>query len=284
MSFEDQVKLQRPFRIRRSLRELVHKPSLSRSNRYSLKLPPLPSYDTNTEEYAYDILYECQRGSLSVGYSSKTLLQFDPNPWCDANMGFTPMNIENYQLPDPTWQWVSKNWMIDMTDDVDESGWQYALKFHGADWHGNYKHFRSFVRRRRWIRLRYRNKRNKETSTENEVMTKTLVDVEDASSSQPSSSSFNHQEFMEQLQRCRLDREKMFMLNNAIQSGHEDYITEKISVYLNMLDFEDTKYSLLTILFSKKSFNQLTTEEKKAIQSLSYYSNVESLLEHVHVQ
>ncbi|KAG1454727.1 hypothetical protein G6F46_008476 [Rhizopus delemar] len=284
MSFEDQVKLQRPFRIRRSLRELVHKPSLSRSNRYSLKLPPLPSYDTNTEEYAYDILYECQRGSLSVGYSSKTLLQFDPNPWCDANMGFTPMNIENYQLPDPTWQWVSKNWMIDMTDDVDESGWQYALKFHGADWHGNYKHFRSFVRRRRWIRLRYRNKRNKETSTENEVMTKTLVDVEDASSSQPSSSSFNHQEFMEQLQRCRLDREKMFMLNNAIQSGHEDYITEKISVYLNMLDFEDTKYSLLTILFSKKSFNQLTTEEKKAIQSLSYYSDVESLLEHVHVQ
>ncbi|KAG0743143.1 hypothetical protein G6F57_008279 [Rhizopus arrhizus] len=284
MSFEEQVKLQRPFRIRRSLRELVHKPSLSRSNRYSLKLPPLPSHDTNTEEYAYDILYECQRGSLSVGYSSKTLLQFDPNPWCDANMRFTPMNIENYQLPDPTWQWVSKNWMIDMTDDVDESGWQYALKFHGADWHGNYKHFRSFVRRRRWIRLRYRNKRNVETSTENEVMTKTLVDVEDVSSSQPSSSSFNHQEFTEQLQRCRLDREKMFILNNAIQSGHEDYITEKISAYLNMLDFEDTKYSLLTLLFSKKSFNQLTTEGKKAIQSLSYYSDVESLLEHVHVQ
>lgn len=27
--------------------------------------------------------------------------------------------------------------MIDMTGDVDEAGWQYALKFHGADWHGN---------------------------------------------------------------------------------------------------------------------------------------------------
>lgn len=50
---------------------------------------------------------------------------------------FTPMNIENYQLPDPTWQWVSKDWMIDMTEDVDEAGWQYALKFHGAVWHGN---------------------------------------------------------------------------------------------------------------------------------------------------
>lgn len=46
------------------------------------------------------------------------------------------MNIENYQLPDPTWQWVSKDWMIDMTEDVDEAGWQYALKFHGAVWHG----------------------------------------------------------------------------------------------------------------------------------------------------
>lgn len=27
--------------------------------------------------------------------------------------------------------------MIDMTEDVDEAGWQYALKFHGAVWHGN---------------------------------------------------------------------------------------------------------------------------------------------------
>lgn len=26
--------------------------------------------------------------------------------------------------------------MIDMTEDVDEAGWQYALKFHGAAWHG----------------------------------------------------------------------------------------------------------------------------------------------------
>jgi hypothetical protein len=32
---------------------------------------------------------------------------------------------------------VSKDWMIDMTEDVDEAGWQYAIKFNGADWHGN---------------------------------------------------------------------------------------------------------------------------------------------------
>lgn len=31
-----------------------------------------------------------------------------------------------------------------MTDDVDESGWQYALKFHGADWHGKADSFLLF--------------------------------------------------------------------------------------------------------------------------------------------
>lgn len=41
-------------------------------------------------------------------FNNHSLLQFDPNPWCDADMKFTPMNTGNYQLPDPTWQWVKK--------------------------------------------------------------------------------------------------------------------------------------------------------------------------------
>lgn len=53
---------QRPFRIRKSLRELVHKPHISRTPRYSVTLPPLPAHDSKVEEYAYDVLYECQRG------------------------------------------------------------------------------------------------------------------------------------------------------------------------------------------------------------------------------
>ncbi|KAI7888720.1 uncharacterized protein EV154DRAFT_539171 [Mucor mucedo] len=86
---------QTSFRIRKSLRELVHKPRLHKSRRPINGLPALPAHDYNKEEYAYDVLYECQRG----------LLQFDPNPWCDADMRFTPMDVENYQLPDPTWEW-----------------------------------------------------------------------------------------------------------------------------------------------------------------------------------
>lgn len=53
---------QRPFRIRKSLRELVHKQRTPKSQRYSITLPPLPQHDPKTDEYAYDVLYECQRG------------------------------------------------------------------------------------------------------------------------------------------------------------------------------------------------------------------------------
>ncbi|KAI9279187.1 hypothetical protein BY458DRAFT_584984 [Sporodiniella umbellata] len=267
MSFrenETYIKLQRPFRIRKSLRGLV-KPTVSKSQ---VKLPPLPPHDPQIDEYVYDILYECQRGSLSVGYSSKTLLQFDPNPWCDADMKFTPMNTANYQLPDPTWQWVSKDWMIDMTEDVDEVGWQYSLKFHGADWHGNYKHFRSFVRRRRWIRLRHRSKKTNRSRP-------TLQ----PSSAQPSSTDVltQQQDFLTQLRYCRLDREKMKVLNQAIEAGHIDQIKDKMSEYINLLDFEDTKYAFLCLLIEHNV--QLSEENKKEIQSsLHFYSHLEELL------
>ncbi|CAG8586500.1 3918_t:CDS:2, partial [Dentiscutata heterogama] len=51
---------------------------------------------------------------------------------------------------------VHKEWLIDMSGDVDEEGWEYAPDFHCSCWHGCYKPLRSFVRRRRWIRLRRR--------------------------------------------------------------------------------------------------------------------------------
>ena len=53
---------QRSFRIKKSLKELVHKQHSPKSHRYSLTLPPLPPHDQKKDEYAYDVLYECQRG------------------------------------------------------------------------------------------------------------------------------------------------------------------------------------------------------------------------------
>jgi hypothetical protein len=75
------------------------------------------------------------------------------------------MDIHTYELPNPMWQWVSnhflsisyifcfrvepqpdnwhlsvkvnKDWLADMTGDVDESGWEYAFRFRQSTWHGN---------------------------------------------------------------------------------------------------------------------------------------------------
>ncbi|KAI7862817.1 hypothetical protein BDF14DRAFT_1850860 [Spinellus fusiger] len=111
---------QRPFQVRKTLKDILQKPKVHRQANVILPLPSLPPHDHTREEYIYDIVYECQRGSWIIGYSSKTLLQFDPHPWCDSDMRYTPMDTTTYQLPDPTWEWASKQWMVDMTDDVDE--------------------------------------------------------------------------------------------------------------------------------------------------------------------
>ncbi|KAI8376065.1 uncharacterized protein BYT42DRAFT_546794 [Radiomyces spectabilis] len=249
---------QRPFRIRKSLKELVYRPRVQKHRQVSLPLPPLPPHDHTRDEYVYDILYECQRG----------LLQFDPSPWCDADMRYTPMDPKTYQLPDPTWEWVSKDWMVDMTDDVDEdlkmtygAGWQYALKFHGAAWHGNYKHFRSFVRRRRWIRLRHRIQPQQNTQQQQQqpetdksitsVPTRTLVSVDRSEESCSSSHDDIHtreQQLFERMHQCRLDRERWDILQKELSSAgpdFEDLILHKARDYMAIFDFENYKQKFI---------------------------------------
>ncbi|UZJ53218.1 hypothetical protein CBS101457_002538 [Exobasidium rhododendri] len=81
------------------------------------------------ERFEYDVLYENQRGLMVFGipkFSAKTLFQWDPNAWTNAANGNSAYNIANAQLPDPSWEWVHPEWLIDMSGDVDESGWQYG--------------------------------------------------------------------------------------------------------------------------------------------------------------
>ncbi|CAO3630040.1 unnamed protein product [Cunninghamella blakesleeana] len=305
---------QRSFRIRKSLRDLTYKPRIHKRRQSSLPLPSLPSHLNDKDDYVYDILYECQRGSWLIGYSTKTLLQFDPNPWCDTNMKFTPMTPTTYQLPDPTWEWVSKEWMVDMTDDVDEAGWQYAVNFHGAVWHGNYKHFRSFVRRRRWIRLRHKingadalniknNKHDKLTNGKNkdQIKTRILVDVDDLQEEelqQPETSNTLHDDhFMKKLENCRLDRERISLLDSLITSLSEDQLNQmikdelKLKKYLDSLDFENSKRIIIQkIIDINHNNNQLkkpipltslSPEEKNLLQLLTFCSDIYTIL---HIQ
>lgn len=84
------------------------------------------------EKFEWDVLYENQRGMLFFGmpkFSARTLLQWDPAPWTDYRFQNSPYSIVNAQLPDPAWQWVYPEWVIDMAGDVDEQGWQYSGNF-----------------------------------------------------------------------------------------------------------------------------------------------------------
>jgi hypothetical protein len=105
-----------------------------------------------------EILYENQRGWFFFGlpfYSQRSLLQFDPPAWVNKDYHDSPVNITNAQLPDPSWQWAWQSWYVDMSDDVDEEGWQYSFSFvPKCGWHGTHPWFHSWVRRRRWVRLR----------------------------------------------------------------------------------------------------------------------------------
>lgn len=119
----------------------------------------LPSDPAPEGDFVYEFLYQHERGAFFLGtpkFSSKSLLPVDPDEWTDSRFETSAMDITDYELPDPSWEWVHKSWLVDMTGDVDEDGWEYAMTFHGSPWHGNYEIFRSFARRRRWLRLRKR--------------------------------------------------------------------------------------------------------------------------------
>lgn len=106
-----------------------------------------------------DILYENQRGWFFFGiplYSNQSLLNIDPAPWINARGKRSFVNITNAQVPDPSWEWAWKTWYVDMSGDVDDQGWQYAFAFSSSpsSWHGTHPFWHSFVRQRRWVRLR----------------------------------------------------------------------------------------------------------------------------------
>ncbi|ORX43856.1 hypothetical protein DM01DRAFT_1340609 [Hesseltinella vesiculosa] len=202
------------------------------------------------------------------------------------------MKPSTYQLPDPTWEWVNKDWMVDMTDDVDEAGWQYAVRFHGAVWHGNYKHFRSFVRRRRWIRLRHRITQGAADPVELPTSSKTtsapavgqLVDV-----GEPSHACSTSSDWPTQFAQCRLDRERIHTLTSLPPPEKLALLSNgaELMKYLHQLDFEDAKRLVLKDFLLAKyqpsldqpiPLSSLSTQEKIFIDSLCFYSDMCSLL------
>jgi hypothetical protein len=147
--------------------------------------------DTNNEKdiFEWAVLYENQRGQVVITiytpphtnhlwdifhritifstpyYSSQTLFPFiDPvsfthlqGPKRRSQQPPLSLSPAGYPLPDGTWRWVSRAWMIDMrtNGEVTYDGFEYNWIFRKRGWSAHVGRF-SFVRRRRWIRLMMR--------------------------------------------------------------------------------------------------------------------------------
>ena len=218
--------------------------------------PTTPVESSRTPDSHIDILYENQRGWFVFGiplFSSKALWNFrvDPAPWVDAKFKPSAVNITNAQVPDPSWVWDWKSWYVDMSLDVDEEGWQYSLLFRGSPWHGNHPWFHSFVRRRRWLRRRIKQKippKTKESVRERLFgdrfsaggTTLFRTDTPCTMSALNSSGQVSMDEevrdtatLMRKLKAAAIDREKIVIINRFIADGGEElhYLAEKVCVF-----------------------------------------------------
>ncbi|KAF2175696.1 hypothetical protein K469DRAFT_609898 [Zopfia rhizophila CBS 207.26] len=218
-----------------------------------------------------DILYENQRGWFVFGiplFSSKALwnLKLDHSPWVDSNFKPSPVNITNAQAPDPSWVWEWKSWYVDMSHDVDEEGWQYSLWFRGAAWHGNHPWFHSFVRRRRWLRKRVKQKPFPKTKENRERLfgetfsigttlartsTAGPVSLHDSSKAESMDEEISDiPTLMGKLKKAAIDREKIVAIDKFIDEAGEDlhYLAEQIPSIMSMLIFQNSRRQLLANL------------------------------------
>ncbi|OJD31745.1 ferlin peroxisome membrane [Diplodia corticola] len=238
------------------------------------------------EDAVVDQLYENQRGSFFFGiplFSSKSLLNFDPSPWVDGRHKPVHVNITNAAVPDPSWEWAWPSWYVDMSQDVDEEGWQYSFSFrHGFAWHGTHPWFHSFVRRRRWLRKRVR----KHATLRSQPDPKHISDAHMLNSEyftiHPPKKTSNHgseslaranpltrldsqdrfdqedeisdvSRLLRRLKKASVDREKILLVRRFLDEGGEElyYLSEQMPTIMSLLVYQSSRRYLLTVLFRR---------------------------------
>jgi len=247
-----------------------------------------------------DILYENQRGGFLCGmalFSSSALGNLDPAPWTNSANKTSATNITNAQVPDPSWEWVWKEWKINHTDDVDEDGWEYSFMFTKAfSWHGP-SWWNSFVRRRAWIRKRAKRqvgyKANQAHMLNPDYFT--VHPVVDRSRSpaltMPGSATNRHSvassarleteedilvedittigALLTALRSARIDREKMEVVESFIEHGGDDlyYLQDHMHEIMRMFIFQASRRLLLTHLL--KIFNEASDQKRSLTEGES---------------
>ncbi|KAK3812166.1 MAG: hypothetical protein J3Q66DRAFT_349576 [Benniella sp.] len=264
--------------------------------------------------FVYDFLYQHQRGVFILGapkFSSKSLLPIDPDEWTDQNFNTSAMNTTDYALPDPSWEWVHKSWLVDMTGDVDEDGWEYAMTFHGSAWHGSYEVFRSFARRRRWLRLRRKKgkptgkpgplpERAYPTSVQSAAWTKLDVSqsyLDDPSPFPPDDSATDEDpqgsgrggsssqprdskkvDLYKAMKKARSDREKLSYAAQYVvrYPGDLEDLEKRLDRYLNLLDYENSRREFLSLITAYSGVKKDIVTNTAA--QLAFYSDQKQLL------
>lgn len=230
------------------------------------------------EDVVVDVLYENQRGMFFFGipkYSSNSLLPSDPRPWQNGQFRTSAVDIRNAQVPDPSWEWAWKSWYVDMSRDVDEEGWEYSFAFVGKGgatfaWHGNHPWFHSFVRRRRWLRMRKRKDTKHHTKEKGHELTSDYFTIHPKSimSGRASSNAaiakgpvFDVEEIeinsigdlLLALRRSTIDREKIVAIKKFTNGGDEElfYLSDRMAEIMGMLMFQSSRRQLLSDLTSR---------------------------------
>lgn len=229
-----------------------------------------------------DILYENQRGMFLFGipkYSNKSLLPSDPKPWQNAQFRTSAVDIRNAQVPDPSWEWAWKTWYVDMSRDVDEEGWEYSLAFVGKAattfaWHGNHPWFHSFVRRRRWLRMRRRRDTAHHTKEKAHELTADYFTIHPktvrpaslftgrngslAKLKEPAVDVHEMDittigELFLALKKSSVDREKIAAVRKFTDSGGDElfYLGERMEDIMGMFIFQSARRQLLADLISR---------------------------------
>ncbi|KAH6674132.1 hypothetical protein B0J14DRAFT_589288 [Halenospora varia] len=232
-----------------------------------------------TPESAIDILYENQRGGFLCGlalFSSKALGNLDPSPWTNVAQKTSATDITNAQVPDPSWEWAWKEWSINKENDVDEDGWEYSFAFakqfswHGPSW------WKSFVRRRAWIRKRVKKEAGYHVpeghmlnsdyftihpatmdrsrspgstldSKRASVVLRELCEMEESAATQDITDIAT---LMTTLRFARIDREKLEAVENFIRNGGDElyYLRDHMHEIMGMFIFQASRRLLLTHL------------------------------------
>lgn len=245
-------------------------------------------------ESVIDILYENQRGGFLCTvplFSGRALGNLDPSPWTNAAQKTSATDITNAQVPDPSWEWAWKEWTINHTEEVDEDGWEYSFAFSKKfSWHGP-AWWKSFVRRRAWIRKRVKkhvgyqvneaHMLNEDYFTIHPAMDRSRSRASTADGSlknRYSVHSLAKREMEEEvaiedihdipslmiaLKSCRIDREKMEVIESFIEHGGDElyYLRERMHDVMGLFIFQASRRLLLTHLY--EMFNDASDEVKK---------------------